>query len=48
VRNSNVKQAYFKTVQCVRIWLIAGLFGIEVAEHRGISLVPNVFSNFLL
>ena len=48
VRNSSVKQAYFKTVQCVRIWLIAGLFGIEVAEHRGISLVPNVFSNFLL
>ena len=48
MRNSSVKQAYFKTVQCVRIWLIAGLFGIEVAEHRGISLVPNVFSNFLL
>jgi len=46
VRNSSVKQAYFKTVQCVRIWLIAGLFGIEVAEHRGISLVPNVYQNF--
>ena len=48
MRNSSVKQAYFKTVQCVRIWLIAGLFGIEVAEHRGISLVPNVYQNFLL
>lgn len=41
-------RAYFKTVQYVMIWLIAGLFGIEIAEHRGISLMPNVFSNFLL
>lgn len=48
MRNSSVKQAYFKTVQYVRIWLIAGLFGIEIAEHRGLSLMPNVFSKFLL
>lgn len=48
MRNSSVKQAYFKTVQYARIWLIAGLFGIEIAKHRGISLVPNVFQNFLL
>lgn len=28
------------------IGLIAHFFGIEIAEHHGISLVPNVYQNF--
>jgi hypothetical protein len=39
-------RAYFKTIQCVMIGLIAHFFGIEIAEHQGISLVPNVSQNF--
>jgi hypothetical protein len=39
-------RAYFETIQCVMIGLIAHFFGIEIAEHQGISLVPNVYQNF--
>ena len=41
-------RAYFKTVQYVVVCLMLGLFGTEIAEHRGIHLGPNVFQNFLL
>ncbi len=39
-------RAYFKTIQCVMVGLIAHFFGIEIAEHQGISLMPNVYQNF--
>ena len=41
-------RAYSRTVQYVVFCLIVGLFGTEIAEHRGFTLVPTVFQNFLL
>jgi len=41
-------RAYLKTVQYVVTCLLLGLFGSEIAEHRGIVLGSTVFQNFLL
>lgn len=41
-------RAYLSTVQYVVVCLLVGLFGSEIAEHRGVVLVPTVFQNFLL